>query len=44
VDGNGFKANGDSLGYDVPVMKMTVEQVQQLLGQPSQKTKGKVQQ
>jgi len=34
VDGNGFKANGDTLGFDIPVMKMTVDQVREKLGLP----------
>jgi hypothetical protein len=27
VDGNGFKANGDTLGFDLPVGKMTPDMV-----------------
>ncbi|HSJ04573.1 MAG TPA: hypothetical protein VK956_19035, partial [Verrucomicrobium sp.] len=27
VDGHGFKANGDNLGYDIPVAKMTADEV-----------------
>lgn len=34
VDGDGFKANGDTLGFDLPVMKMTVDQVRKNLGLP----------
>lgn len=43
VDGDGFKANGDNLGYELPVMKMTVEQVQQIMGQSSEKPNEKSQ-
>jgi hypothetical protein len=32
VDGDGFKANGDTLGYEIPVMKMTADQVRGKLG------------
>lgn len=32
VDGNGFKANGDTLGYELPVAKMTVDKVREKLG------------
>lgn len=32
VDGNGFKANGDTLGYELPVAKMTVDAVRKNLG------------
>jgi hypothetical protein len=34
VNGDGFKANGDTLGFDLPVMKMTVDQVRKNLGLP----------
>lgn len=30
MEGEHFHPNGDTLGYDIPVMKMTVEQVQKL--------------
>lgn len=36
VDGGGFKANGDTLGFDVPVAKMTPDVVRQKLGLPSE--------
>ena len=36
TDGNGFKPNGDTLGYEIPVMKMTVDQVREKLGQPKE--------
>ena len=32
TDGNGFKANGDTLGFDVPVAKMTPDAVRAKLG------------
>lgn len=32
VDGGGFAPNGDLLGWDLPVKKMTVEQVRALVG------------
>ena len=32
VDGNGFTPNGDTLGWDLPVKKLTVEEVKRLLG------------
>jgi len=32
VDGGGFKANGDTLGFDIPVAKMTPDVVRQKLG------------
>jgi hypothetical protein len=32
VDGNGFKANGDTLGFELPVGKMTVDKVRAKLG------------
>lgn len=31
VDGNGFKANGDTLGYDLPAMGMTADKAKVLL-------------
>jgi hypothetical protein len=31
VDGNGFVPNGDTLGYDLPVKKLTVDDVKRLL-------------
>lgn len=31
VDGNGFQANGDTLGFDLPVQKLKIEQVRELL-------------
>ncbi|HZN70018.1 MAG TPA: CehA/McbA family metallohydrolase [Tepidisphaeraceae bacterium] len=31
VDGNGFTPNGDTLGYDLPVKKLTVEEVRRQL-------------
>jgi hypothetical protein len=34
VDGNGFQANGDTLGYDIPVARMTVDTVREKLGLP----------
>jgi hypothetical protein len=45
VDGNGFKANGDTLGFEIPVMKMTPDKVRQKLGLPKEagaKTDSKV--
>ena len=32
VDGNGFTPNGDTLGYDLPVKKLSVGEVKRLLG------------
>jgi hypothetical protein len=32
ADGNGFKANGDTLGFDIPVAKMTPDVVRAKLG------------
>ncbi len=32
VDGNGFEPNGDTLGFDLPVQKLTVDAVQEMLG------------
>lgn len=34
VDGNGFQANHDSLGYEIPVGKMTPDMVREKLGKP----------
>ncbi|MFZ4594985.1 MAG: CehA/McbA family metallohydrolase [Verrucomicrobiaceae bacterium] len=34
VDGNGFQANGDTLGYEIPVAKMTPDVVRAKLGKP----------
>jgi hypothetical protein len=34
VDGNGFQANGDTLGFDIPVARMTVDTVREKLGLP----------
>ena len=34
VDGQAFKPNGDTLGFDLPVTKMTVDQVRKGLGLP----------
>jgi hypothetical protein len=31
VNGDGFKANGDTLGFDIPTTKMTVEEAQRIL-------------
>jgi hypothetical protein len=31
INGDGFKANGDTLGYDLPVTGMTVEQAERIL-------------
>jgi hypothetical protein len=31
VDGHGFKANGDTLGYDLPVMGISADRAKQLL-------------
>ena len=31
VDGNGFKANGDLLGFDLPVAKVSADQAKRLL-------------
>jgi hypothetical protein len=31
VDGGGFKANGDNLGFDLPTMGLTVDQAKALL-------------
>ena len=31
TDGNGFKANGDTLGYDLPTMGMTADKAKALL-------------
>lgn len=36
VDGNGFQANHDTLGYDIPVAKMTPDMVREKLGQPTE--------
>jgi hypothetical protein len=33
VDGGGFKPNGDSLGYNLPVKKLSVQDVRRLIGQ-----------
>jgi hypothetical protein len=33
VDGGGFKPNGDSLGYSLPVKKLSVQDVRRLIGQ-----------
>lgn len=38
VDGNGFKANGDTLGFDLPVMGITADKAKALLER--QKTAG----
>ncbi len=35
VDGDGFKANGDTLGYDLPVTKMTPDMVREKLTPPT---------
>lgn len=35
VDGNGFQANHDTLGYDLPVAKMTPDMVREKLGKPA---------
>jgi hypothetical protein len=32
VDGGGFKPNGDTLGYDLPVKKLSVADVRRLIG------------
>lgn len=32
VDGNGFHANGDTLGFDLPTTKMSVEEAERILG------------
>lgn len=32
VDGNGFKASGDTLGYELPVARMSVDKVREKLG------------
>ena len=34
VDGNGFQANGDLLGFDIPVARMTPDVVRERLGLP----------
>ncbi len=34
VDGNGFQANHDTLGYEIPVAKMTPDMVREKLGKP----------
>jgi hypothetical protein len=31
LDGDGWKHNGDTLGFDVPVTGMTVEEAQRIL-------------
>ncbi len=31
VNGDGFKANGDTLGFDIPTTRMTVEEAQRIL-------------
>jgi len=31
IDGNGFKANGDTLGYDLPVSGITADRAKELL-------------
>lgn len=36
ADGDGFKANGDTLGFEIPVMKMTPDIVRQKLGLPAE--------
>jgi hypothetical protein len=33
VDGNGFEPNGDTLGYELPVVGLSVEKVEAMLGQ-----------
>jgi len=33
VDGGGFKPNGDTLGYDLPVKKLSVADVRRLIGE-----------
>jgi hypothetical protein len=33
MDGNGFKPNGDTLGYDLPVKKLSVADVRRLIGE-----------
>jgi len=33
VDGGGFKPNGDRLGYDLPVKKLSVQDVRRLIEQ-----------
>jgi hypothetical protein len=33
VDSGGFKPNGDSLGYNLPVKKLSVQDVRRLIGQ-----------
>ena len=32
VDGDGFRANGDTLGFDIPVARMTADIVRAKLG------------
>ena len=31
TDGNGFQPNGDTLGWDLPVKKLTVAEVKRML-------------
>jgi hypothetical protein len=31
TDGNGFTPNGDTLGWDLPVKKLTVDEVKRML-------------
>ena len=33
VDGNGFQANGDTLGWELPVKRLDVEEVQAMIDQ-----------
>ena len=36
VDGNGFQANHDTLGFEIPVAKMTPDMVREKLGKPAE--------
>jgi hypothetical protein len=39
VDGGGFKPNGDTLGYDLPVKKLSVQNVRRLIAEAESATK-----
>jgi hypothetical protein len=41
TDDDGFKANGDDLGYELPVAKMTPDMVREKLEKPAPATKAK---
>jgi hypothetical protein len=33
IDGNGFQANGDTLGFDIPPGKISVDAAQRILSE-----------